>query len=216
MAAPEQSPPPATRNPGKRVVTFSCGLPTLIACIIGGIAGVTWVFFLGVLLGRGLTPESHIPKLERLMPRQTEPLPTPAPLRADPATPPARKAPISAEDLESRFSLKNQPADSRPASPAREPEKPREEKKSAPKEEQFDYVYQVASSRDASQAEALAARLKGAGIKARVAKISRNNATWHKVLVNFRGSPQGTRELRKDLARQGLPRLILDAKTPVR
>lgn len=244
MAALQQPAPPPRQSPGKRVITFSCGLPTFIACIVGMTAGIVWVFVLGILLGRGLAPESHIPKLDRIMPQAA---PFPAPGLAESPTA-ARNTPIAAEDLEYRRALKSRTADSRPATPAREPEKPRSntsreadspapsrtetrgtaspdrtaaakpaEEKTVSKKEMFDYVYQVASSRDAAQAEALASRLKSSGLKPRVAKIDTGGTTWYKVVVNFRGSPEDTRELRKDLASHNIsPRLIMESKTPVR
>ena len=139
-------------------------------------------------------------------------------------------------DLAYRDSLKQhaRPVTSKPGSskqqpPKGKPEKTAKEKTDAsPQSRQpqadsaadkpgvFNYVYQVAAYKDADMSDKLAARLKAAGIKARTEKTQDGGGVWYRTVVDFRGSPDDTDGLRAKLKTQGLTRLILRAKVPVR
>lgn len=81
----------------------------------------------------------------------------------------------------------------------------------------FNYVYQVASFKDLDQATALCAKLKGASLRARSEKSTdEKNVTWHRVLVDFKGKPEDTRKLRKQLEAQGFPKVLMRSKSPVK
>ena len=72
----------------KRTITLSMTVPTVITSIIGLVLTLLWVFFLGIILGRGHMPESSIPRLNSMMP---QPVPTaPAQLVGAPATQPGQ------------------------------------------------------------------------------------------------------------------------------
>lgn len=82
--------------------------------------------------------------------------------------------------------------------------------------ELFNYVYQVAASRDAAASDKLAARLKAAGFRARTESSRDEDPAWHRTMVDFRGSPEGTEALRVQLKNQGFSRILLKSKTPAR
>lgn len=83
-------------------------------------------------------------------------------------------------------------------------------------QEIFNYVYQVAAYKDGGMSDKLASRLKTVGLKARTEKSVENGTTWYKTVVDFRGSPDDTNSLRAKLKDQGLTRLILRSKVPVK
>ncbi len=83
-------------------------------------------------------------------------------------------------------------------------------------EPSFNYVYQVAAFKDSPSAEALRKKLQAAGITTRVEKDSDGGTTWYKLLTPFRGRPEDTRSLRQKLSDQGINRVILRSKVPVR
>ena len=124
-------------------------------------------------------------------------------------------------DLAYRDSLKHQPpqrggsARQQPAKGKVEPPAKTGQNKPAGRE-MFNYVYQVAASKDSAMADKLAARLKAAGLKARTEKSQEGNVVWYRTVVDFRGTPDDTDGLRAKLKEQGLGRPILKSKTPAR
>ena len=113
-------PPAEKRTAHKRTITVTLSIPAVISSIIALCIGLTWVFFLGIILGRGHTPEARIPELERIMPQaQTAQAPqvvTPAPHTPAPPAPTAqetaeaqRNTVIDQGDLGYRESLKPSP-----------------------------------------------------------------------------------------------------------
>ena len=55
----------------QKKVVISLRIPTAIALGIGSVLLLGWVFFLGVILGRGDMPEENIPQLESVLPKPT-------------------------------------------------------------------------------------------------------------------------------------------------
>ena len=53
----------------KRTVTLTFSPAQLISSVAGLGIIIVWVFILGVVLGKGYTPESHIPELAKMMPK---------------------------------------------------------------------------------------------------------------------------------------------------
>lgn len=137
----------------KRTITLSMTVPAVITSIIGLVLTLLWVFFLGIILGRGHMPESTIPQLNSMMP---QPVPTaPAqlvgvPLAAQSGQAGATNASMAPprpvvtasrpqsqvmpqEDLDFRSSLKPKPSVAS-AAPAKRPQT-KAEKAAAAKEE---------------------------------------------------------------------------------
>ena len=148
---------------------------------------------------------------------------------AETRTPPAdpRNQTMDQGDLAYRDSLKHQQPKGSGSrqQPKGKPEQPAKGKTEPPAKadqnkptgrEVFNYVYQVAASKDSAMADKLAAKLKAAGLKARTEKSQEKNAVWYRTVVDFRGTPDETDGLRAKLKEQGLGRPILKSKTQTR
>ncbi|QJT07527.1 SPOR domain-containing protein [Oceanidesulfovibrio marinus] len=79
----------------------------------------------------------------------------------------------------------------------------------------YDYVYQIAAFADSKAAESFRTKVAGLGFKSYVMPSKGENKTWHRVLVQFRGRPEDTRELKAKLAGIGVDRTILRQKKPI-
>ncbi len=79
----------------------------------------------------------------------------------------------------------------------------------------FAYVYQVAAVDNPAGAQALANKIRTTGLFATVEATSVNGKTWHRVLVQFRGTPDETREMKERLATVGVDRVIMKSKSPL-
>jgi len=55
-------------NDGPRKFSFELTMSGIISLIVVAVLGVTWVFILGVLVGRGYKPENAVPELAQMMP----------------------------------------------------------------------------------------------------------------------------------------------------
>jgi len=90
------------------------------------------------------------------------------------------------------------------------------EAKPANGEQVFDYVYQAAAFREKGQAEDLRRKVEATGLKAAVQSATENGATWHRVVVLYRGTPSSTDGMREKLYAIGLGRPIMKSKQPAR
>ncbi|MCM0755389.1 SPOR domain-containing protein [Desulfovibrio aminophilus] len=80
----------------------------------------------------------------------------------------------------------------------------------------FDYVYQAAAFKDRDPAEALRRRIEATGLKTSLETANENGATWHRVMVVYRGTPSSTDGMREKLRSVGLGRPIMKSKKPAR
>ena len=76
--------------------------------------------------------------------------------------------------------------------------------------QRFNYVYQVAASRDPKQAEEMIKRLATVGVNGRLEKQASDD--WIRVLVNFVGTPDETQNLRNAVEKIGITRIIMRDK----
>jgi cell division septation protein DedD len=88
-------------------------------------------------------------------------------------------------------------------------EQPKQEKQKKvdiqpPQEPQFDYVLRVAAFKTPEQAQKLLEKLQKVGIKVRRTQVKTNRTTWYYVQALLRGATSDLRELRRQLAAQGL------------
>lgn len=81
--------------------------------------------------------------------------------------------------------------------------------------ETFDYIYQVAAFKEEAPAKTLRAKLESAGLRIRIESQKEGSVTWYRLLVNFRGTPEDTRNLKGTLQKQGIDKIIMRSKTPV-
>lgn len=81
--------------------------------------------------------------------------------------------------------------------------------------QRFAYVYQVAAVDTPAGAQALVAKIKSVGLFASVEPTAVGGKTWHRVLVQFRGTPEETRDMKDRLAKAGFERVIMKSKNPI-
>lgn len=82
----------------------------------------------------------------------------------------------------------------------------------APKEQIFDFVFQVATFKDAESVDRLRARLEGLGLRTRMDR----NGKLLKVMVLLRGNAEGGRNMQRQMADMGLGNPIQLSKTLVK
>lgn len=214
---------------GPRRFTVSLSLPGAVVAAAVLVFGLAWTFVLGVLVGRGYSPESALPEIAALMPGAAN----------------ASRGEVQVlrpEDLHYLDDLTRKPAAPPASLTAREPARPRPPDKAADKAGNrtvappppaaaaaasapldaepggrvYRYVYQVAAFPDPASAQASKARLEGAGLNAGVEKyVDDSQRAWHRVMVYFQGSPEDTRDLKDRLAGLGISRVIMRDKKPL-
>ena len=57
------------KNGGPRRFSFSLSLPGMVVAVAVVVFGLAWTFVLGVLVGRGYSPEAAVPEIAALMPQ---------------------------------------------------------------------------------------------------------------------------------------------------
>jgi cell division protein FtsN len=180
---------------------------------------LSFFFLFGLIIGRGMIPPPKPAELEHLLP--SEPAHT--------AEAPERILP--AEDLRFLTSLRSDsntppPPPSRPVTPASpqpsvnvgqtipavvQPDAPQIQPDSA----LYDYVVRVAAFKSEDQADALRAKLEGAGMRTRLIKEPAQAGTWFYVQILYRGTPDNLQALRDSLPRFGVRDSLIASKTPV-
>lgn len=215
-------------EPKRYTVSFS--LAGLISLTVLTLVALSWIFILGVLVGRGYKPETAVPELERIMPRAEEP----SPQKADV---------LKAEELDFYSELSKKPGDQKKEAEAKQvvkqpvtrpepvkpqpkpaavtpkaPERPRvvvREGTNSTTERVYQYSYQVASLKDIGSARKFQDKLASLGLSSRLEKAQAKGTTWHRVIVSFRGTPTDTNDLMNKLGTLGIHKPLLKAKRPL-
>jgi len=81
--------------------------------------------------------------------------------------------------------------------------------------QRYAYVYQVAAVDSPAGAQSLVNKIKSVGLFASVEPTTVSGKTWHRVLVQFRGTPEETRDMKARLAKAGFDRVIMKSKSPI-
>lgn len=188
-----------------RVVTIRLRLPVFITGLVLFLAGLTWVFFLGVLAGRGYHTEEQIGALAAFMPAQPVAEATGS-MNLDGREGAgdlnalfANGELLRGEDLDFKGSLRaptegSSTAETKPElqvtpiTPASEGAGGAELIVASPSEPLYEYVYQVSALNQQHQAQALKQRLTEAGITAQIELHKTQDTTWYRVLVSFKGN----------------------------
>ncbi|MDL2266611.1 SPOR domain-containing protein [Desulfovibrio sp. OttesenSCG-928-G15] len=76
----------------------------------------------------------------------------------------------------------------------------------------YQFVYQVASSRDQAASESFASRLKGAGLDVRTEKNDSGEQTWYRTIVNFAGTTAEAEAFRERMKTLGIQNALLKSK----
>lgn len=210
-------------NVGSKTYDFSLSLPGMISVVGAGILALTFFFVMGILIGRGYRPETDVPPLGELMPTKqhgiiAEVQVKPEVLRAEELEYPERlkgSADSRMDEQPSTTPKKPEPKPEtvKPADPG--PEKPEvfQPTEATPGEPVFDYVYQVASFKQAEMAEALSAKLVAAGLRTAIQAGEAKGTTWHRVQVLYHGTPASTAEMKAVLTKLGMGKPLLKKKT---
>ena len=225
-----------------KTYTFICTSAGLMALIGAAALTLSLFFLLGVLVGRGHRPESAIPPIERMMPKEQ-------PAAAGPATEILKAEELQYSDQLAKKGTEAQPAKSidgperKTQEPAKTPDKAADAKKAAEAEAKakaeaktkakteakakaeaktktgdgprYDYVYQAGSFPDENQAKAFLKRVKATGLKASIENATDDGKPLYRVVVSFRGKPVETRELKAKLGTVGVPKPLMRSKTPI-
>lgn len=216
---------PAPKNKAKlKSYTITLTAPRAMAWSIFSVLFVVWIFILGIILGRGYAPEEKIPHLAEIMPKPDQTMNDPLEIvtEEDLVAEDAQKARqlIADADKEYRESLKR--AQAKREGEEVSPQPVQEEKKSitlSPKPEgsgeKFDYIYQIASFKDQSQAQRLADKLAKDGIKAKVNQGTGKGQVWNRVIAEMRGTPEETELLKEKLKKHKISSILMLSKKPI-
>lgn len=209
------------KNPGGKTrfsIPFSA--PLAIAAALVLVCAVGWSFFIGFMVGKGQNPETRInamtggllesdkiepesqpePPLENVPPGETA---SPPPPRAE--TLPAQVKPGATEtapgflsgpqgNARSAWGPTDAASSTSPAKRGAEPKKD-VKKEARPETPRFEYSFQVAAFKTQKEADSLARRLRGQGIRGRVAKTGKVAL----VVADLRGSEEEAANLRQKL-----------------
>lgn len=204
---------------------------SLVRAIMLGVFFVVllmWVFFVGIVIGRGDNPENIVPELAAIMPSQN--MTASMSNNDDSSNEASQDKIIQPENLEFMDNLKTKPtnddltstplATNIPPKAKNVPTKPTATEQQTQSQaqadvEEFDYVYQVGASRSKEGSEKLKKKLLDAGFRASILQIEKDGAALYRINVDFRGAPEETSSLSEDLKALGLERKILISKSPI-
>jgi len=206
----------------------------LLTALIVTLIGASWVFMLGVMVGRGYNPEAKVSELTGriLRSKQAPPVqePPPAILRPEELT---FSAALRDKPVHTRDSALEAPAAQTPAHQAQVNESaaivaaknapatqsaqlPAQIAPQAAQPVRFDFVYQVAAFRDAGQADRLRERLEGEGVRTTMeTSPAKGGKSLYKVVAVRRGTEEDDKQLLALLERLRLGPPLLRSKKPV-
>ncbi len=92
------------------------------------------------------------------------------------------------------------------------PEDPAPKATTSPGPGIFDYQYQVAATSDLEGAKRLVNQLRADGLRASMVQGNKDGSKLYRVHVDFRGTPSDTNQLRDQLAKFGINRVLLKTK----
>lgn len=215
-------------NVVKKTYDFSFSLSGVISATGVLVVALTFFFVMGILIGRGYRPEADIPQLGPMMPGKehgalADEKQAPTVLTPEELEYPDRLKATAAQIMDE--SAAQPDTKSKSTTPKPEPVKPKAAEpvkieakavESAPAQSGdpvFDYVYQVASFKQASMAEALSSKLVASGLRTRIQTGEAKGTTWHRVQVLYHGTPASTADMKAVLAKHGIKKPLLKKKT---
>ncbi len=221
-------------NTSGRQYSFTLGFGGMAVLVTGLTLALCLFFVLGVLVGRGHRPETAVPVVAGIMPKESLAKPAPEVLKAEelsyseqlgkkhegpapsrPIDKVERKAPEKKEEKKDDKKAAEKLADKKTAEKAAaKPADKKDEKKPDPDTRRYDYAYQAATFPDAEGAKAYLKKVKGLGFKGDIESGTTDGKAWHRVVVFFQGTPTDTRTLKEKLAGIGAQKLVMRSKTP--
>jgi cell division septation protein DedD len=215
-------------------LTFG-GMAVLLSALT---LALTLFFILGVLVGRGHRPETAVPVVAGMMPKEPMARPVQDVLKAEDLNyseqlGPKHDGPAPARTIDK---AEHKSGDKKPEKPAEKTEAKKDPKKDAkadakkaekladkkaaekkpdPDTQRYDYAYQAATFPDADSAKAFLKRAKGMGLKGDIETGTTNGKAWHRVVIFFQGTPTDTRSLKEKLSTLGAQKLVMRSKAPI-
>ena len=212
---------------GWKGLTITLSVGGVLASGIGLIVLLAWVFFFGIIVGRGYNPETTVPGaalLTQIDPDPAAETPESAILSAEELTffrelkQPEGAAAHSTPQVQAAPSVSSTPAPA--ASPADRETAPQPKKKDsgADSAKMQDFVFQVATYKSPEPAEALRERLEGLGMRTRLSseKTSSGKSRWYRVHVLLRGTEEAAASIKADLAAIGIHDALIISRKPAR
>jgi len=225
--------PDAPKTPlNKRAYTLNLTFSMLLTAAIVALIGVSWVFMLGVMVGRGYNPEAKLREVTERMLRKK------APVAQEPP-----QAILRPEELNFSVALRGNPLHNGTASvggqaahtPMRQTtssaalaaatenkasaqavQPPTQLMPQGAQPTRFDFIYQVAVFRENEQADKLRERLEGEGVRHSMEKSpAKDGKSLYKILVMRRGTEEDNKQLLSLLERLRLGPPLLRSKKPV-
>lgn len=184
--------------------------PSLVLMfVVFELVTLSFFFLFGLIIGKGTVPPSPQAELERILPAEEN------------RTEQAQEI-LPQEELRFMANLKaddsaaeRQQNGTTSAPAQQEPAKRSETSILADDSNLYDFVIRVAAFKNEDQADALRARLEGAGMRTRLQREKAQKGTWSFVQVLFRGTEVKMTQLRDTLPSFGLRDSIIVSKTPV-
>lgn len=206
------------RDGPPRKFTLELSLGGLVTLGVAVIIGLIWVFIFGIIVGRGYRPEQAVPEIAKIMPDSG---------RAPVVSEPPRV--LQPEDLKFHDALRRDepatlPADmaaeERPAGQARPVKREEIPVVAAPVKEdsasaspavgpRFRWMYQAASFKERTQAEALLRKIEALGLPGGLEQANVSGEPWFRVLVTVKGSEADNEKALNGLATLGLHKPLL-------
>lgn len=218
---------------GKRQIVMTASPAAYSGLAIVSLLCIIWVFVFGLIVGRGYQPEEIVPELKQFMPvaKNASDFSNQTSAQTSDLAEATPRNIIKAEELNFYEQLKKAPLPHTPNKPKATPVaiKPAPiiappasppVKKAAPAEtpkgnvQAYDYVYQVASSQDPKSAELLKIKIEAKGLRTRIERATSGGATWYRVMVLFKGTPEDTRQFKDSLLELGIAKPLLKEKVP--
>ena len=184
--------------------------PSLILMfVVFELVTLSFFFLFGLIVGKGTVPPPQQAELEQILPEEVaENSPSQEIL--------PQEALRFMTNLKTDESAEEQPQNTQAAATGNGEAQSKKESSFLDDDSNlYDFVIRVAAFKNEEQADALRARLEGAGMRTRLQKEKAQKGTWHFVLVLFRGTEVKMNKLRETFPSFGVRDSILVSKTPV-
>jgi len=203
----------------------------LLTTVIVALLGVSWVFMIGVMVGRGYNPEVKVHEFtERVFHGRQESAALEQPqailkpeelsfgaiLRDKPLHNSTAAVAMPATQTPARQANATTPNAAAGSSPPQAMQPPTQLMPQGAQPTRFDFVYQVATFRDAEQADKLRERLEGEGARTAIERSpAKDGKTLYKILALRRGTEEDNKQLLAVLERLKLGLPLLRSKKPL-
>jgi cell division septation protein DedD len=192
--------------------TFTVTRSGIVTMSLFLLLAIVWSFILGILVGRGYTPETVLPEVAGVASGPEGNSGKAGAERSEPNV-------LKPEELGFFESLQQEPqqaARESGSTPARSDEPGEREGgetgQSSGSAREFAYVYQVGSFKSDAKADKLKRKLAETGMSARVESVRIDRERWYRIYVLFKGTAEEAETMRSKLVSLGLNNFFLRSK----